>query len=516
MSQINITNLTFHYEGSDENIFENISLQLDTDWKLGLVGRNGKGKTTLLNILLGKYDHSGKITSDTAFRYFPAQIPGNEYDHMTLELMQKAFTDREDWCIMREMGYMDMDTEMLYRPYFTLSPGERTRVMLCCLFAGDNEFMLIDEPTNHLDSQTRGVISDYLSIKRGFIVVSHDRKILDECTDHTLALNRTSIELTRGNFSTWWENRQRQNEFEQNQNDKLGREIKHLTESAKRTAAWADKNESTKIGFDPVKEHDRCIATRSYIGAKTKSAQRRRKNLENRQSAEIEEKRGLLLDVETVDDIKLMPRRYFKDTLVRADGVSISYDGRKVCSDISFEIKNGDRLRLSGMNGCGKSSIIKLILGAEATSDSSIYNGIVPGAPVLDGKLYVGSGLIISYCGQDASMMRGTLPELAEKENIDKTILFAVLRKLGLERKQFDTDIAYFSEGQKKKAALAASLCRSADLYIWDEPMNYIDIFSRMQIEDLILKFKPTMVFVEHDDDFAGKAATATVEMRKK
>ena len=145
--------------------------------------------------------------------------------------------------------------------------------MLAVLFSGENDFLLIDEPTNHLDKEAREIIKKYLAGKKGFILVSHDRDLLDACIDHVLVLNRVGIEVQTGNFSSWWENKERADRNAKVENEKHLKEIHKLRESVDRAKRWAEKNEGTKIGFDPVKEHDRFLGTRSYIGAKTKKMQ---------------------------------------------------------------------------------------------------------------------------------------------------------------------------------------------------------------------------------------------------
>ena len=122
-------------------------------------------------------------------------------------------------------------------------------------------------------------------------------------------------------------------------------------------------------------------------------------------------------------------------------------------------------------------------------------------------------GLTISYVPQDTSFLRGSLRDYARECGVDETLLLAILRKLDFPRVQFEKDMADWSEGQKKKALIAKSLCESAHLYIWDEPLNYIDVWSRMQVEELLLKFRPTMLFVEHDSAFRRKVATQVVKL---
>ena len=153
---------------------------------------------------------------------------------------------------------------------------------------------------------------------------------------------------------------------------------------------------------------------------------------------------------------------------------------------------------LSGRNGCGKSSILKLLLGEELT---------------FEGNVHVASGIKISYISQDTSYLKGNLREMAQEYGLEESLFKAVLRKLDLEREQFEKDVSLYSAGQKKKVLLAKSLCEQAHLYVWDEPLNYIDVLSRVQIEELLLECQPTILFVEHDLTFREHVATKVVEM---
>lgn len=275
MAQINVSHLTFAYEGSVDNIFEDVSFSIDMDWKLGLLGRNGKGKTTFLRLLQGKYPCQGIVSARTVFDYFPYTVTDRQALLPAAEFVEELKAGCELWRVMRELELLGEDAEVLYRPFAELSPGECTKILLAVLFSGENDFLLIDEPTNHLDQASREVVKRYLASKKGFILVSHDRELLDCCVDHVLVLNRKTIELQKGNFSTWQENKERRDQFVQAENEKHLREIGKLKQAAERTARWADRNENTKIGFDPVEEHDRSKDTRAFLGAKTKKMQSR-------------------------------------------------------------------------------------------------------------------------------------------------------------------------------------------------------------------------------------------------
>ena len=505
MSQISVKDLTFYYDGSFDHVFEHASFSIDTNWRLGFIGRNGKGKTTFLRLLRGDYPYQGSIESAVPFSYFPYPVTAEQMQQPAADFLEALRPGCEQWRVICELSLLDTDAEVLYRPFAQLSPGERTKVLLALLFSGGNDFLLIDEPTNHLDQDSRETVKRYLAGKQGFILVSHDRDLLDACTDHVLVLNRKTIAVQSGNFTVWQENKQRSDRFAEAENEKHRREIRKLKQAAKRTADWADQNERTKIGFDPVKEHDRSISSRSFIGAKTKKMQSRVKQIENRISREIAEKEDLLQDVEQTEALRLTPLTHFRQTLVTLRDLTLRYpDAEPLFTHLNLSVQRGDRIALHGKNGCGKSTLLRLLLH-RAGSETA---GILPEA---DGVCELASGLIISWVPQDTAGLSGTVPEYCTANGLDRTLFCTLLRRMDLSRAQLAKPFSDYSEGQKKKVLLAASLAKPAHLYIWDEPLNYIDVFSRMQIEDLLLSCQPTMLFVEHDVRFRERIATQTV-----
>ena len=397
MSLINVTNLTFAYDGSYENIFENVSFQLDTNWKLGFTGRNGRGKTTFLNLLLGKYEYRGSISTSVAFSYFPYHV--TDQSILAIDAVEAMYPEYEYWRLAREMAKLQLDDAVLYRPYETLSNGEQTKLQLAVLFSKENHFLLIDEPTNHLDIRGRELVSRYLNSKKGFILVSHDRAFLDGCVDHILSINKANIEVCRGNFSTWYENKQRQDAFELSENEKLKREIRRLEGTAREKAAWSDRAEATKIG-----NH---VFDRGYVGHKAEKMMARSKAIEKRQNAAIEEKSKLLKNIERSDTLKIFQTPFHTKRLASLVDVSVCYGETPVCNGITFDIQQGDRIVLQGANGSGKSSIIKLICREK-----------IPYA----GEVRIGTGLTISYVPQDTSHLRGRLSDFARDSGIDESL----------------------------------------------------------------------------------------------
>ncbi|MEA4895536.1 MAG: ABC-F type ribosomal protection protein [Oscillospiraceae bacterium] len=490
MSMIDVKNLSFAYEGSYENIFENVSFRIDTDWKLGFTGRNGRGKTTFLKLLAGEYPYQGTITASVEFEYFPYAV--EDENAITMDIISAMLGNFENWRLMLELNQLEVSEDVLYRPFSTLSNGERTKILLAALFLRENGFLLIDEPTNHLDASARETVSRYLSSKNGFILVSHDRTFLDNCVDHIMSINKTDIEIQRGSFSSWQRNRELRDGFEAAENERLKKDVKRLDAAAKQKAAWSDRVEETKRGS----RNSGLRVDTGYVGHKSAKLMKRSKSIEARRQDELEQKSKLLKNAEDRDELRLVTLKYHSERLAELRNVCIYYGGKAVCEGISFEIRQGDRIALCGKNGSGKSSILKLVSGEPLE-----YTG----------ELYRGSRLLISYVSQETSFLSGRLSDYADKRGLDDSLFRTMLRKLDFSRAQFEKNMADYSGGQKKKVLLAASLSQKAHLYIWDEPLNFVDVISRIQIEELLLEYKPTLLFVEHDKAFCENVATKTV-----
>lgn len=492
MALIDIQHLSYTYDGQYDPVFEDVCLQLDTGWRLGFVGRNGRGKTTFLKLLAGELNAGGSIRTPVSFAYFP--YPVKRPERRAAAILTEICPHAEEWRLLRELSRLDVEEEALSRPFATLSHGEQTKLLLAALFCRDDPFLLIDEPTNHLDERARAGIAAYLRSKNGFILVSHDRAFLDGCVDHILAINRTRIDLQQGNFSSWYENKQREDRQEIERNERLQADIRRLSAAARRTAGWSEQAEKFKTGS----RNSGLRPDRGYIGHKAAKMMKRSKAIEQRRQEAAEEKAGLLHNIEIAEALKLPVLRSPAETLCALEEVTLFYGGRQIGGEIRFDVRRGERVALTGRNGCGKSSVLKLLLGEEIHHTGRVYR-----TPRLE----------ISYVPQDASRLCGPLDAFIAENRLDGPLFRAILRKLDFERVQFGKDMADYSAGQKKKVLLAKSLCEPAHLYIWDEPLNYIDIFSRMQIEQLLLEYRPTLLFVEHDSRFRDTVATKTVDL---
>ena len=523
MAVIQVQNLSFTYEGSPEPVFSDLSFHMDSSWRLGLVGRNGRGKTTLLRLMAGQLQGQGQVISALPFDLFPFDVEADRPARKALIDARQPYTAWEKEMadclalaspeaiarygdieqryaasqgyiirdlLAKEAALLGFDQEDLGRPFSSFSPGEQTRLKLAALFLLPGHFLLIDEPTNHLDSEGRQLISDYLRKKSGFLAVSHDRDLLDSVCDHILALEKQGARLVTGNYSTYRENKRLQDQHEREQQAALMADIRRLQGSAREKSAWSDKIEATKIGHGPC--------DRGFIGAQAAKMMRKAKAIETRIQRQITEKEQLLKNLEYTSPLKLQPVSHPAPYVLRLQQLSFSYGSTPLLTGITLTLKPGERLALTGPNGCGKSTLFKLILGE-----------LQPTA----GSLTIPRGLTLSHLPQTAAGLAGTPRELAQGRGLDLSLFFTLLRKFDLPQAHFDRDVTTFSLGQRKKTLLSLSLAQPAQLYLWDEPLNDIDPESREQIEDMLLETQATMVVIEHERTFINRVATRELRL---
>ncbi len=492
--QLSLNNLTFTYDGADTPVFENLSVTLDTSWRLGLIGRNGRGKTTLVRLLSGELSCPGvPLLPDSPV--FPMPVPDPSLPSM--DLMCLLCPGTPVWRLEKEARLMGLDTRLLDQVFSTLSPGEQTRLLLSLLFVREEAYPLIDEPTNHLDRKGREQTAAYLRQKGGFLLVSHDRTFLNACIDHVMSLNRSDVWVMQGNYDTWEHRMRIQNESEQARGEVLRRDITRLAESARSAENWSRKTEKGKRHVPPS---EAAVLDKGYVGARSAAMMKRSKNIVRRREKELQEKEGLLKNLEHQAELRIASLDAPQDVLVRIRDASLTLGTHPVFSHLSMTLHRGERLALTGPNGCGKTSLLRLIQGHQEG---------------FSGEIHLMSGLITSSIAQSTQGMHGSLAGYIDASGADPTLFLAILRCMGCGRELFGQNLEDMSEGQRKKAAIALSLSTPAHLFIWDEPLNYVDVISRTQLEEAILAGRPTMLLVEHDQTFLDRVCTRTLAMEE-
>ena len=525
MTSIILNKVSFYYDSPYAKIFEGVSLSVDSQWKTGLIGRNGRGKTTLLNLIHKEVTPSGgqmEIPVETSF--FP-YVPDNG-QQVTLEVIKDSVAPFRQWerqmevllkspddenlkqygeiaeryerlggyeiesSINKEANGIGLGSEVLQRRFSTLSGGEQTRALIIALFLRRGQFFLLDEPTNHLDIKGRISLSEYLAGKQGFILVSHDRHFLDSCVDHVLSIDRHDVRLIQGNYSEWKYQKEIEDEFEKRKNERLTREIRSLKKAAGRRRIGASKKESEKKGRGAV--------DRGYIGHKSAKQMKRALNIERRIKRNIEDKKELFRNYEKDRRLKIQVADKAPATLLNISNCSIKIGQRTIIDNFSLSLTRGQRIAIIGENGCGKTTLFNAISGEIEPSSGIIH---IPG------------NLAVIRAYQQPLWNSGYLRRYLLEEKIDETYFRQILGVLGVEGDVFDQPLETFSQGQLKKVDLCRSFVSPAHLFLWDEPVNYIDIMSREQIEKTIMEIKPSMLFIEHDKYLIDKIATDVVTL---
>lgn len=313
MGTIILKNITFGYDGSSENVFENVNLNIDTSWKLGLIGRNGKGKTTLLKLLNEElFPTIGQIHMPLLTEKFPFDVENEKQtvldlikelvgDFVSIErklekLLRSTdensaieygslinhYNDKGGYEIEsridNEFQNMELSLSLLKQEVSSLSGGEKTKIKIITLFLKNEKFLLIDESTNHLDIFGRATLSNYLSKKSGYILVSHDQEFLDSCVDHILSINKNSIQLNKCGFNDWNENRISTENSEMIKKNNLLDEADKLENSAASARGWSTNKEKNK----------RLEGDSGYAGRRSAKMMKRAKSMERRKDKRLE------------------------------------------------------------------------------------------------------------------------------------------------------------------------------------------------------------------------------------
>ena len=524
MANILCRKVSFGYDGTERNVFTDLDLVIDTGWRTALTGRNGRGKTTLLRLIQGELTPDrGHIERPVEVQRFPVSVadpavsafdaakdaagPFRRWEREMARLLdtdddnalarygtlqtrfQEAGGYEVDADLERELDALGIGAALWPRRFDRLSGGEQTRCLLAGLFARQAGFPLIDEPTNHLDRAGRERVAEYLYAKPGFLIVSHDRAFLDACVDHVIALNPDTVEARRCSFSTWRHAFLERLARQERANTELRREIGRLEDAAQQRRRGADKREAEKGAH----------TDKGFIGARAARQMKRAIAVEQRAEKAVEERRQTLVDIERTYPLRLpAPSRRRARPLVTAHDLVVLRD-KPLFAPISFRVRSGDRLAVVGPNGSGKTSLLEVLREAPLA---------------FEGTLTRPARLDIARVCQQPRWTTGLLSDHLAAEGMDESRFRQVMAALGVRGAALERRLESMSPGQRKKIELARSFLLPADLLLWDEPLNFLDIDAREAIQEVVLRGTPTMVFVEHDAVFVDRVATATLELR--
>ena len=523
MSTIICRNLTFAYPGAEQVLFERLDLTLDTNWRTALTGRNGRGKTTLLRLLHGDLQPElGAVERSRPSAYFPHRVDDprqpvrqvvkdaigpfrqweaemeallNAGDEVSLgrygdiqDRYQEAGGYAIDAGLETELTALGIEQRHWRRPFEGLSSGEQTRCLLASLFTSAQHFPLIDEPTNHLDRDGRRMLADYLCTKPGFLLISHDRAFLDACCDHVVALNADTVEVQRTSFSAWRRAYHQRLGRQRAKNAELKRDIVGFTQTAGDRRAGALKREAEKGAH----------VDKGFIGHRAKKQMKKAIIAEKRALDAAAERRETLIDIEKERRLRVHFGHDAPAFLAVANDLALWRGETCLFAHLSFSIPRGERVALTGPNGAGKTSLLDQIERAPYRHAGTLSR---PGH------------VSIAHALQQPAWTTGRLRPRLQDVGLDESRFRQVLDALGVRGSVLDGALEDLSPGQQKKIELARAFLADADLLLLDEPLNFLDIDAREQIEDALLADQPTVVFVEHDAAFVERVATQVIDL---
>jgi len=509
MIDISVKNLVKSFEVGN-NLLDGLSFEINDGERVGILGRNGCGKTTLFRILTGEigYDEGNIVIASGKRMGLMSQIPVYPPHYTTEDVLKEAhrplyelqrkmdelamkMADDPSDAVMKEYdrvtnlfesrgGYsMDVDiakvangleisAEMRSQLFDSLSGGEKTRVNLARLILEDTDILLLDEPTNHLDLHATEWLEEYLSKFRGTVLaISHDRYFLDRVIQRAVEIQDGKAEFYSGNYSFYAVEKIRRYEERLKQYEKEQAKIAQLEKSAEQLRVWAF------MGMDKTFK-------------RAKSMEKRIARLQKTDKPKTERKLK----------IKFSEREFHGDEVLVLDGVTKSFGDRTLFSDLELMVTGGERIGIIGDNGTGKSTLVKLIMNEEFADKGHIHKGPTVKTAYLP--------QVVQFDHPERSLYDTMLysEKCTPQQARDRLAAF------GFTGEDVFKSVSTLSGGERSRLRLCMLMRDEINLLILDEPTNHLDIASREWIEDAVEDYKEALLFVSHDRYFIQQFAT--------
>lgn len=478
----------------DQKVFENLQGSINEGDKIGIVGINGVGKSTLMKIIANKekFD-SGLVRREPLnikIKYAMQDICESQ-NKLVSEILSNNKLNLEPKKLLNELGLKEKILNMKFK---SLSGGEKTKIKLIKALSGDFDFLLLDEPTNHLDMKTCEWLEGYLKgLNKTIAIISHDRYFLDNVVSKVWELTDKGLQVYEGNYTDYVNQKdievKTQNRKYENQQDKMEK----LEKTIEERTAWFNSahNAAGQNDFYRAKSKKQM----SIVRSKKRELEKLKKNAINKPKKDV----AAAFNIINKNTNNIKTAKY----LIKVNNLSKKFEEKLILKNETFEVERGDKIALIGDNGTGKSTLIKMIMGLDK---------------VYDGEINVNPSVKIGYLSQEFEDMvhDNTILEEVLKIGVTKNDARLLLACLMFRGEDVFKKINDLSLGERSRVAFAKLILSGAQLLILDEPTNYMDIISCEKIEEVMMEYQGTILVVSHDRYFIKKVANKIFELKEK
>ncbi len=491
--QLQSNSITKEY--SDRIILDNINFTISDSQHIGLIGQNGSGKTTLLKILAAKEfpDHGQiiKIPKNLSLGFIPQVADFDCQLSVTDNLIKSLSLDETEiyqiYIALNDLQIGDIATKL----FGQLSAGQKTKVYLARILIQQPDILLLDEPTNHLDIQSIQWLENYLQNYPGaFLIVSHDRRFLDNVTNTIFELNNCQIRSYGGNFSFYKHQKQIELKAQQRNFVVQEKKVTRLQELIRVVKNKTQQREVNTSGADfKIRKQAAASASRAKSTEKMLAKELLESGIEKPQP---------------IPELSLLfrPKQESSQVVAYLNNISVKFNHQNIIKNFSLVINHRDRLALVGSNGSGKSTLIKTILGQ-----------IKPDM----GSVQIGNHIDIGYLPQEHHQINSSsnlLDYLMTQSKLDRTSAYRLVKRFLFTEDDLVTQVNKLSSGQKSKLSLVVIMASGANFIILDEPTNYLDIPSREALESALISYPGTLLVISHDRYFLDRISpTKTIQL---
>lgn len=476
-----------------QKVFENLQGSINEGDKIGIVGINGVGKSTLMKIIANKEKCDLGVVirepSNIKIKYAMQDICAGE-DKLVSEILSnnKLVLD-----IKKLLNELDLEEKVLNEKFQSLSGGEKTKIKLINALCGDFDFLFLDEPTNHLDMKTCEWLEGYLKkLNKTMIIISHDRYFLDNAVNKIWELTSKGLQVYEGNYTDYVNQKDieiktqtRKYENEQNKMERLKKTIEERT-------SWFNSahNAAGQNDFYRAKSKKQM----NIVKSKKRELEKLGKNAIDRPKEDV----AAGFNIINKNIINMKTAKY----LIKVNNLSKKFEQKLILKNETFQVERGEKIALIGENGTGKSTLVKMIMGLD-----KIY----------DGEISVNPSVKIGYLSQEfEDMIRdNTILDEVLKIGITKNDARLLLACLMFKGEDVFKKINDLSLGERSRVAFAKLILSGAQLLILDEPTNYMDIVSCEKIEEVMREYQGTILVVSHDRYFIKRVANKIFELKE-